>query len=365
VQVNTRPVLSSMGLFMGLVSCSTFLPLNGEPTVVELPRSTATITVQSLVVNKTKTVEAIEPPHESAASSPWPTVAPLPPSPPAPPQGASPARQSSTPTITPSLAPPPNRPPTVESLEFGASFIPAGSSTSVTVVASDPDGDPLIYIWAIDAGPRPDKAGLEGSGPSALFRSLAVPSGLGKYTLRVDVSDRHGGSAFVTGVIDVVVPSGLLVAGPDFQSTWAADPDAQDRLGFATAAERVKPGHASNPPAAEEAFRNGYMFWYKQDYDGATRIYVLFRVDHTWSSYLDTWQAGVDPEFECTTPPTPPDRGFGKLWCSNHAVADKVGIPAAPEIGQGQMAQTFQNGMMLRSLDYAVNYMLFDDGTWQ
>lgn len=258
-----------------------------------------------------------------------------------------------------------NRSPFIVKLEIASGSVPARLGVDIAVRATDPDNDPLGYQWYVDSGPRADISEFFGSGPHVVFQSPVVPSDLGQYSIGVVVSDGRGGTASASGEVSVVIPPGLYLAGPDFSKMWTSDRSVQDSLGFATAAERVKPGRPANSPAAEEAFRNGYMFWYKEDYDGVARIYVLYSSDQTWDAFVDTWQTGVDPDFECTSPPTPPRRGFGKVWCSRPSVADKVGIASAPEVGVGQVSQRFENGMMLRSLDYAVNYILFVNGTWK
>jgi hypothetical protein len=179
------------------------------------------------------------------------------------------------------------------------------------------------------------------------------------------VKNELGETRTLTTTLTVIPPPGLLAAAPDFADDWTADRGMQDALGFATAPARNKPDDRSNPPAAEERFQNGYMFWFRADYDGATRIYALYNNDHGWASFPDTWREGVDPDFPCTKPPNPPQRGFAKVWCFQPGVKDKLGGQAGTEIGEGQLAQDFENGMMLRSLDYARTYILFKDGTWR
>lgn len=161
------------------------------------------------------------------------------------------------------------------------------------------------------------------------------------------------------------MPSNLAAAGPDFYAVWGADRTTQDKLGFAVSVEQADTANPASFVAAEEPFTKGYMFWFKADFDGVARIYVIYNADHTWQSFDDTWKAGVDPDFQCTTSPTPPVRGFGKVWCYQPGVADKVGTPVSPEIGEGQMRQKFQNGMIMRSLKTGTTYILFGDGTWK
>lgn len=54
-------------------------------------------------------------------------------------------------TPRPPAPPPTNRPPTVQ-CEPGTSVAPAGETVRLRAIASDPDGDPLIYAWTASAG---------------------------------------------------------------------------------------------------------------------------------------------------------------------------------------------------------------------
>jgi hypothetical protein len=74
------------------------------------------------------------------------------------------------------------------------------ATTSVTVTANDPNGDPLTYSWSKTAGPG------TASFTNASAASTAVAfSAAGSYTLQVTVSD---GKATVSGSVNVSVLSG-------------------------------------------------------------------------------------------------------------------------------------------------------------
>jgi hypothetical protein len=96
-----------------------------------------------------------------------------------------------------------NQPPTLQSPAWAAPAtvtLPAG--TTVHVVASDPDGDPLTYAWSKVSGP----------GTATFATPAATDSGVtfgavGTYVLRVSISDGRGGS--VTSDVSVAVTSAV------------------------------------------------------------------------------------------------------------------------------------------------------------
>ena len=101
-----------------------------------------------------------------------------------------------------------------------------------------------------------------------------------------------------------------------FTKVWN-DPAIKERIGCP-----ISKGYITW--LAEEAFEHGYMFW-REDTD---RIYTLY-ADHTWQNFADTWHE-EDPEYSCpqlapsNSPPTP-KRGFGKVWCVQLGVREKLG----------------------------------------
>ena len=83
------------------------------------------------------------------------------------------------------------------------------------------------------------------------------------------------------------------------------------------------------------------MFWR----DDTRQIYVLYN-DGTWQEFPDTWTED-EPEYSCpaddtpsTTPPTP-RRGFGKVWCTEPGVRDRLGNTLMDEMGNDRPVQDF------------------------
>jgi len=75
---------------------------------------------------------------------------------------------------------PANGAPTVSSLTAVSTTVAAGGLTSLTVSASDPDGDALSYVWSSTAGT------LSGTGTSVYWLAPSTP---GVYTVSCVVSD--------------------------------------------------------------------------------------------------------------------------------------------------------------------------------
>jgi hypothetical protein len=114
---------------------------------------------------------------------------------------------------------------------------------------------------------------------------------------------------------------------------------------------RATLGCATKPEASVstsfEPFANGFMVW-----RGDTRRVTVFYKDGAWQEFADTW-AEDQPEYGCIdayapaqTPPTP-HRGFGKVWCTQPGVRDRLGAALQDEIGNDRAAQDFENGAMV------------------
>ena len=125
-----------------------------------------------------------------------------------------------------------NDPPLITDLNIGPSkFITTCETASLTVEASDPNGDSLSYDWEIISGPAGGL--LVESGATAQF----TPSAAGDYELKVTVYDATGGSTSLSFPVHVsqaegecdetpaACPTGTYDAG-DF--CWVVAEDFQD-----------------------------------------------------------------------------------------------------------------------------------------
>ena len=120
----------------------------------------------------------------------------------------------------------------------------------------------------------------------------------------------------------VACPTG---PGPSFAGAWTAG-NLRATLGCPTKPE-------ASLTTSFEPFANGFMVW-----RGDTRRVTVFYKDGTWQEFADTW-AEDQPEYGCIdayapaqTPPTP-HRGFGKVWCTQPGVRDRLGAALQDEIG--------------------------------
>ncbi len=91
----------------------------------------------------------------------------------------------------------PNRPPTA-TLSVERSPIAPGEHTGVICTGSDPDGDPLTYIYSASGGQ------ITGTGSNATFDATGLQSGT--YTVKCVVNDGRGGTGEASGTVEVSEP---------------------------------------------------------------------------------------------------------------------------------------------------------------
>jgi hypothetical protein len=101
-----------------------------------------------------------------------------------------------------------NTPPTISSLTPSAIELPPEGSCTIGCAASDADGDTLTYAWSATGGT------ITGTGDSV---SWEAPAAEGTYTISVEVSDGHGGTA--SDSCDIVVE--MKYGSIDIQSSPA------------------------------------------------------------------------------------------------------------------------------------------------
>ncbi|MDZ4263294.1 MAG: S8 family serine peptidase, partial [Pseudomonadota bacterium] len=84
----------------------------------------------------------------------------------------------------------PNSPPTITSITANPTAVHVGGQSTISIQASDPDGDPLVYLWVASCGTLSAQTGKEDKIWTA---PAAVPS-LGTCTVSVFVDDPAGSS---------------------------------------------------------------------------------------------------------------------------------------------------------------------------
>lgn len=92
---------------------------------------------------------------------------------------------------------PVNHPPTV-TCSASPTTVMTGQSVQLSASASDPDNDPLTYVWHADTG------NLSQNNSSATWDTAGVAAG--SYTISVHVSDGRGGTADCSSTITVTPP---------------------------------------------------------------------------------------------------------------------------------------------------------------
>lgn len=107
------------------------------------------------------------------------------------------------------VAPDENRPPEVV-FTVAAVAVPKGNSKTLTVTATDPDGDDVSVLWEVTGGTFTSPQG----DPSITWRA---PSTTGRDTITVTASDGKGGSTTVT---ETILVGTVKAAGISSSQTW-------------------------------------------------------------------------------------------------------------------------------------------------
>lgn len=113
-----------------------------------------------------------------------------------------------------------NQAPTITSLTANPSSVTSGHSSTITCVASDPDGDTLDYDWEYTGGE------LQGSGTT---RTWIAPNVEGTFTVTVTVDDGNGGTdedsvAIVVANAPTPTPTPTSTASPTPTATSTVAP---------------------------------------------------------------------------------------------------------------------------------------------
>ena len=108
-------------------------------------------------------------------------------------------------TVTPPAPPPPNRNPAFGGIAGGAGggaalcdpgVVAPGQDTRCSATATDPDGDPVTYLWTAPSGTF--------SAPTGQNTNWTAPATVGNVPLTVTATDSRGGTATATVIVQVV-----------------------------------------------------------------------------------------------------------------------------------------------------------------
>jgi hypothetical protein len=137
-----------------------------------------------------------------------------------------------------------------------------------------------------------------------------------------------------------------LAAGAAFARAWD-----RTRIGCPTAAEAAV-------TSAYESFERGWMLW-RKDTD---KIYVFFDGGELRVYTLPE----ARPEFSCQDARTlgNPRLGFGKVWCDNADVRQRIGKPTAAEVGGDRPLQEFERGFMIYVREQGGVVAVYSSGQW-
>lgn len=119
--------------------------------------------------------------------------------------------------------PPGNSPPVITNGPTATpNTITSEETSAISVVANDPDGDPLAYAWSVP----PNSGSIQGTGPDVTYLPPSVIVSQ-TYTISVDITDSF--AALAMGSVDVTVnPAPILMLPP------VADSYVEERFPDAT-----------------------------------------------------------------------------------------------------------------------------------
>ena len=189
------------------------------------------------------------------------------------------------------------------------------------VPTADP-GDTILLEWESLGATSASLARIEPGGPIAEWWEVE-PSG--RFTYTIKLSERNFVHFALTVQNDYGAMAGQYLFVPlNCPDTWF----------FSPAPDGCPLGPALYSGGAEQPFEDGFMVWVEEQ----DAIYVLFDDDvfsPRWAMYADTWQEG-DPL--CDPGPIPPgvyqpQRGFGKVWCEEAEVRERLGWATQLETG--------------------------------
>jgi hypothetical protein len=345
--------LSTVILLVLALLVQTLLPMacRQETAVPPDPTHTAEIIVETVVVQETVVVVA-------TPTTGLTQVAPT--------QTPTTAVAQVTPTVIPTLTP---------------TSVPSATATRAAVATTRPTAVPptaaagptILYFRANVAIADPGQTVvLDWSSTGA---TRAIIGHLFDFRLYPDVSDLPPSGIYNYPIRDSQRNSiTLYLTVVDAEDRWAMESftlplTCPHPWFFSGAPDTCPVAPARVSAGAEQRFENGYMLWEAAE----RRIYVLYDSGSPrWDVVTDTWQEG---EEICQIEPVPagrvhPVRGFGKAWCNQPGLRDRLGWALDEEVGGYQTAvqsTAFDryNTLYIRAADGGVWKLLTERSGWE
>lgn len=140
-----------------------------------------------------------------------------------------------------------NTAPIITEVIINPDPVPSGGDATVSVYATDPDGDDLTYEYTSSGGT------ISGTGSSVIW---TAPDSIGTYSIDVSVSDGYGGTDAGSGTLTVI-------EGPDEIDTWTMEIlGSWNNLYFGTSFATIN----GNVYKLDEAFNNqsviDFFYWW-------------------------------------------------------------------------------------------------------
>lgn len=107
-----------------------------------------------------------------------------------------------------------NTAPIVSAVTVSPASVGAGGHAIVTVAASDPDGDALVYSYLVTGG------AINGAGATA---DWTAPNAAGAYSVTVSVNDGNGGTATGSGSLTVAAALTKVTGTAQFPAGTSGD----------------------------------------------------------------------------------------------------------------------------------------------
>ncbi len=179
---------------------------------------------------------------------------------------------------------PDNRPPIGDFASIPS--VKAWQVATLSVAASDPDGDPLAFDWRIPGHPRP---------VNASSRTVIFPQG-GPQTVAVDLSDCRGGRTTLSREIDVTDPAlqfSLALSG-SVPLRLGTDGRRASALGGKLRWQSVDGSAWTSQEVAVSAFAEGNPILLGMAHAGSRTVIVGQDFDSQHSRYVGHIQSSLD-----------------------------------------------------------------------